>query len=124
MDYKDTLHLPKTSFEMRGNLVNKQQGFIEDWEAMDLYHEMLKKHSDKPTFVLHDGPPYANGHIHIGHALNKILKDFVVRSHYKLGYKVPFTPGWDTHGLPIETAVTKSGINRKKSRPRSSVKPA
>lgn len=113
MDYKDTLHLPKTSFEMRGNLVNKQQGFIEDWEAMDLYHEMLKKHSDKPTFVLHDGPPYANGHIHIGHALNKILKDFVVRSHYKLGYKVPFTPGWDTHGLPIETAVTKSGINRK-----------
>ena len=113
MDYKDTLHLPKTSFEMRGKLVNKQQGFLDYWQEIDLYKEMLKEHQDKPTFVLHDGPPYANGHIHIGHALNKILKDFVIRSRFKLGFRVPFTPGWDTHGLPIETAVTKSGVNRK-----------
>lgn len=113
MDYKDTLHLPQTSFDMRANLVNKQEGFLAKWDEMDLYKKMLELHEGKPLYMLHDGPPYANGHIHIGHAFNKILKDFVIRSRFKLGYQVPFRPGWDTHGLPTENAVTKAGVNRK-----------
>lgn len=113
MDYKDTLHLPKTDFEMRGNLVSKQDKFVDHWQNLNLYYKMLEQNKDKKPFVLHDGPPYANGHIHIGHALNKLLKDFVVRSRHKLGYKVHYRPGWDTHGLPIENQVTKNGVNRK-----------
>lgn len=113
MDYKDTLHLPQTDFEMRGNLVSKQDKFVNLWQTMNLYYKMLEVNQDRPAFVLHDGPPYANGHIHIGHALNKILKDFIVRSRHKLGYKVHYRPGWDTHGLPIENQVTKNGVNRK-----------
>lgn len=113
MDYKDSLLMPKTAFEMRGNLNKKEPAIQAKWLADDLYHQLLDKNKDKPMFVLHDGPPYANGNIHIGHALNKILKDMVVRSHFMLGYNSPFTPGWDTHGLPIETALTKSGVDRK-----------
>ena len=113
MDYKDTLHLPKTDFEMRGNLVKKQSNYISKWEDLDLYHLMREVHKDKESFVFHDGPPYANGDIHVGHALNKLLKDFVVRSRHKLGYRVHFVPGWDTHGLPIENEITKQGVNRK-----------
>ncbi len=113
MEYKDTLLMPKTEFEMRGNL-NKKEPFLQErWHKEDLYQKMQEKHADKPLFVLHDGPPYANGNIHIGHALNKILKDVVVRSHFMAGYQTPFTPGWDTHGLPIETALTKLGVKRK-----------
>ena len=113
MDFKETLHLPKTEFEMRGNLTKKQGNILKHWQDLNLYEAMLAKHEGKPSFVLHDGPPYANGHIHIGHALNKILKDFVVRSRFMMGYQVPFIPGWDTHGLPIENALTKSGVDRK-----------
>lgn len=114
MDYKSTLRMPQTDFEMRGNLPKKEPLFQERWEKEDLYHEMLAKHDGYPTFVLHDGPPYANGDIHIGHGLNKILKDVIVRSKYMAGYQTPFIPGWDTHGLPIETAITKLGYDRKK----------
>lgn len=114
MDYKSTLRMPKTEFEMRGNLPKKEPLFQKRWEEEDLYHKMLKKHDGYPTFVLHDGPPYANGDIHIGHGLNKILKDVIIRSHYMDGYQTPFIPGWDTHGLPIETAITKQGYDRKK----------
>ena len=114
MDYKNTLRMPQTQFEMRGNLPKKEPGFQERWEKDDLYHQMLAKHDGKPTFMLHDGPPYANGDIHIGHGLNKILKDVIVRSKFKAGYQTPFIPGWDTHGLPIETAITKLGHDRKK----------
>ena len=114
MDYKNTLRMPQTQFEMRGNLPKKEPGFQQRWEKDDLYHQMLAKHDGKPTFMLHDGPPYANGDIHIGHGLNKILKDVIVRSKYKAGYQTPFIPGWDTHGLPIETAITKLGHDRKK----------
>lgn len=114
MDYKNTLRMPQTEFEMRGNLPKKEPGFQERWEKEDLYHQMLSKHDGYPTFMLHDGPPYANGDIHIGHGLNKILKDVIVRSKYKAGYQTPFIPGWDTHGLPIETAITKKGYDRKK----------
>ncbi len=113
MEYKDTLLMPDTSFEMRGNLTQKEPLFQKRWEEGKLYEAMLKKREGKPTFVLHDGPPYANGNIHIGHALNKILKDMVVKSRFMMGYQTFFIPGWDTHGLPIETAITKLGHNRK-----------
>lgn len=112
-DYKDTLQMPKTEFEMRGNLTQKEPNIRVLWEKQNLYKQMVEKSKDKEAFILHDGPPYANGQIHIGHALNKILKDVVVRSHFKLGFHTPFTPGWDTHGLPIETAIVKEGVNRK-----------
>ena len=114
MDYKDTLLMPNTKFEMRGKLPTKEPGYQKRWKEQDIYEKMLAKREGCEAFVLHDGPPYANGDIHLGHALNKILKDVIVRSHYMAGYKVPFVPGWDTHGLPIETAITKLGYDRKK----------
>lgn len=112
-DYKDTLLLPKTEFSMRGNLARREPLFQEEWEKIDLYNSVLRKNDKKPFYVLHDGPPYANGDIHTGHALNKILKDFIVRYKNMSGFKSPYIPGWDTHGLPIETAITKKGVNRK-----------
>lgn len=116
MDYKNTLHMPKTSFEMRGNLTKKEPGFQQRWQDEHLYEKMLERRNGEGVeeFVLHDGPPYANGDIHLGHALNKILKDVINKSHYMQGQKVDYQPGWDTHGLPIETAVTKLGYDRKK----------
>lgn len=113
MDYKDTLLLPKTDFPMRGNLGKREVEFQEAWHKMDLYKKNLKKNEGNITFNLHDGPPYANGQIHIGHAMNKILKDFVLRYHTMKGFKTPYIPGWDTHGLPIEFALQRKGINRK-----------
>ena len=98
MEYKNTLLMPKTDFEMRGNLTQKEPRFQARWAEQNLYETMKAKHADKKPYVLHDGPPYANGNIHIGHALNKILKDMVVRSHHMLGYQSTFIPGWDTHG--------------------------
>ena len=114
MDYKDTLHMPKTAFEMRGNLPKKEPKIQQRWQEEHLYEKMLAKRKDAKPFVLHDGPPYANGDIHLGHALNKILKDVINRSKFMEGYQIPYIPGWDTHGLPIETAVTKLGYDRKK----------
>jgi len=113
MDYKNSLRMPDTAFEMRGNLTKKEPALQQRWESMKLYEKMLAKRDGAPTFVLHDGPPYANGNIHIGHALNKTLKDMVVRSRFMMGYQTPFIPGWDTHGLPIESAMQKLGYNRK-----------
>ncbi|MEI7668112.1 MAG: class I tRNA ligase family protein, partial [Erysipelotrichaceae bacterium] len=113
MEYKESLLMPDTQFEMRGNLAQKEPLIQKRWEELNLYQAMLAKHVDKPLFVLHDGPPYANGNIHIGHALNKILKDVVIKSHFMLGFQTHFIPGWDTHGLPIETAISKLGHNRK-----------
>ena len=113
MNYKDTLHLPKTDFEMRGNLNKKEPAIQEQWDAQKIYQRMLETREGAPLFSLHDGPPYANGNIHIGHALNKILKDILVRSKYMAGFKTPFRPGWDTHGLPIEVAIQKLGVDRK-----------
>ncbi|HEY8365064.1 MAG TPA: isoleucine--tRNA ligase [Haloplasmataceae bacterium] len=112
-DYKDTLLMPNTSFEMRGNLPQKEPLIQKKWEEMNLYEKIMKKNEHKPYYLLHDGPPYANGDIHIGHALNKILKDFVIRYKNMSGFKAPYVPGWDTHGLPIETALAKKGVNRK-----------
>ncbi|MBU9712440.1 isoleucine--tRNA ligase [Evansella tamaricis] len=115
MDYKDTLLMPKTEFPMRGNLPNREPKMQEDWNQKDIYKKVQERTSGRPLFVLHDGPPYANGDIHMGHALNKILKDFIVRYKSMSGFNAPYVPGWDTHGLPIETALTKKGkVDRKK----------
>ena len=113
MDYKDTLLMTKTNFEMRGNLAQKEPVLVEKWKNENLYEEMNLNRKDAKEFVLHDGPPYANGDMHCGHMLNRLLKDFVVRYKNMQGYKTPFVFGWDTHGLPIENQVTKSGVNRK-----------
>ncbi|WP_152656462.1 isoleucine--tRNA ligase [Oceanobacillus sp. CFH 90083] len=107
MEYKQTLLMPKTAFPMRGNLPNKEPERQQNWEENNQYQKSLDRTKDRPLFILHDGPPYANGDIHIGHALNKILKDFIVRYKSMTGFHAPYIPGWDTHGLPIETALTK-----------------
>lgn len=114
MDYKETLLMPKTDFPMRGGLPNKEPQIQEKWDAEDQYHKALEKNKGNETFILHDGPPYANGNLHMGHALNKILKDFIVRYKTMQGFYAPYVPGWDTHGLPIEQALTKKGVDRKK----------
>lgn len=112
-DYKNTLFMGTTSFEMRGNLNNKEPKIQEKWNNMDLYNKVIKQNEGLEEYTIHDGPPYANGDIHLGHALNKILKDFVVRYKNMKGFKSVYIPGWDTHGLPIETALQKQGVNRK-----------
>ncbi len=105
--FKDSLNLPNTAFPMRANLAQRERDHLAAWDAAKLYDEIQKKHADDPTYILHDGPPYANGHIHIGHALNKILKDIIVKSKTMSGYRAPYVPGWDCHGLPIEHQVLK-----------------
>ncbi|REH74793.1 isoleucine--tRNA ligase [Staphylococcus felis] len=113
MDYKETLLMPKTKFPMRGGLPNKEPQIQQEWREKDLYRKMLAKNEGNTPFILHDGPPYANGNLHMGHALNKILKDFIVRYKTMSGFYAPYVPGWDTHGLPIEQALTKKGVKRK-----------
>lgn len=113
VELKDTLLMPNTKFPMRGNLPNKEPQFLQRWEEMDLYNKILEKNEGKPSYVLHDGPPYANGNIHIGHALNKILKDFIVKYKNMNGFVSPYVPGWDTHGLPIEQVLVNNGVDRK-----------
>ncbi len=107
MDYKKTLNLPKTDFPMKGNLAQREPERLKKWLDMDLYQKIRQQHAGQEKFVLHDGPPYANGDIHIGHAVNKILKDFVIKSKSLSGYDAPYVPGWDCHGLPIELMVEK-----------------
>jgi isoleucyl-tRNA synthetase len=106
-DYKDTLNLPKTAFPMKGNLPNREPEMLKRWDEMDLYGRLREAGSDRPAFILHDGPPYANGDIHIGHAVNKVLKDIIVKSKTLSGFNAPYVPGWDCHGLPIELNVEK-----------------
>ena len=107
-DYKNTLNLPETDFPMRANLAKREPGFLEFWKERDISGKMLKNREGAPSFVLHDGPPYANGHIHIGTAFNKILKDFIPKYKAMKGFYAPYVPGWDTHGLPIELQVIKN----------------
>jgi len=114
MDYKDTLLLPTTSFAMRGNLINNEPKKYASWDENKIYEKMKTNRKDAPSFTLHDGPPYANGHIHIGHALNKVLKDIIIKHNYFAGKSVRFTPGWDCHGLPIEQQVEKKLGGKKK----------
>jgi len=106
-DYKSTLNLPETDFPMRGNLPNREPAQVESWLSNDLYKTVRDKMEGRPKFILHDGPPYANGNIHIGHAVNKVLKDMIVKSKGLSGFDAPFVPGWDCHGLPIELNVEK-----------------
>jgi len=107
LDYKSTLNLPATDFPMKANLANREVGFLKTWQDQDLYQQIRHKFKGKPLFVLHDGPPYANGDIHIGHAVNKVLKDVIVKSKTFSGFDAPYVPGWDCHGLPIEHMVEK-----------------
>jgi isoleucyl-tRNA synthetase len=107
MDYKDTINLPQTAFAMKANLANREPGMVEAWEQAGLYRQIRERSKDRPLWILHDGPPYANGDIHMGHAVNKILKDMVVKSRLMAGYQSPYVPGWDCHGLPIELQVEK-----------------
>ena len=106
-DYNATLNLPKTDFPMRAGLPKREPEMLKHWEEQDVYNEMLKKNEGKPRFSLHDGPPFSNGNIHMGHALNKSIKDFIVRSYAMRGYYTPYIPGWDNHGMPIESAIIK-----------------
>ena len=106
-DYNTTLNLPKTEFPMRAGLPKREPDMLKAWQEQDLYHELLKKNEGKPRFSLHDGPPFSNGNIHMGHALNKSIKDFIVRSYAMRGYYTPYIPGWDNHGMPIESAIIK-----------------
>lgn len=116
MDYSKTLNLPVTDFPMRGNLPKKEPDILKKWDEMDIYHKSLTAREGCPTFILHDGPPYANGDIHLGHALNKILKDIIIKYHTMAGFQAPYIPGWDTHGLPIEQRAIKAlGLNRKEA---------
>jgi len=107
MDYKSTLNLPKTDFPMRANLPQREPAVVQRWDEIGLHRELLRANAGKPRYVLHDGPPYANGHVHLGTALNKIIKDIVVKSKAMAGFEAPYVPGWDCHGMPIEHQVTK-----------------
>jgi len=122
MDYKETLNLPETDFPMRANLVKREPEILAQWEKDNVYTSIREKLKGKPKFVFHDGPPYANGHIHMGHALNKILKDFIVRFMTMRGYDATFIPGWDCHGLPIEHQVTKEQREKKKTPSKSEIR--
>lgn len=114
MDYKKTLNLPSTQFAMKANLPQREPEMIKAWEQKNIYKKLREQSKDKPLFILHDGPPYANGHLHMGHAINKILKDIIIRSRQMCGFNAPYVPGWDCHGLPIEHNVDKKLGSRKK----------
>ena len=113
MNYKDTLLMPKTDFEMRGNLPKKEPKYVERWQENDMYNKVIQQNEGKDSFVFYDGPPYANGNMHMGHMLNKVIKDVICRYKNMNGFYTPYIPGWDTHGLPIENAIQKLGVNRK-----------
>ena len=106
-EYKQTLNLPKTAFPMKANLAQREPGILKQWQQQGLYQQIREQRKGNSTFILHDGPPYANGDIHIGHAVNKILKDIIVKSQSLNGHDAPYVPGWDCHGLPIELQVEK-----------------
>ncbi|WP_417042912.1 isoleucine--tRNA ligase [Dysosmobacter sp.] len=114
MDYNKTINLPKTDFPMRAGLPKREPEMLKRWQEQDVYNELLKKNEGKPRFNLHDGPPFSNGALHMGHALNKAIKDFITRSYAMRGYYTPYIPGWDNHGMPIESAIIKEQkLNRK-----------
>ncbi|HHH47920.1 MAG TPA: isoleucine--tRNA ligase, partial [Gammaproteobacteria bacterium] len=106
-DYKATLNLPQTDFPMRGNLARREPEMLQRWQEMNIYGRLREQGEGRDKFILHDGPPYANGEIHIGHAVNKVLKDIIVKSRTLSGFDAPYVPGWDCHGLPIELNVEK-----------------
>src|SRR5438477_5673376 len=105
LDLKQSINLPRTDFPMKANLPVAETKMLADWEAEDLYGQIRQSRAGRPKYILHDGPPYANGNIHLGHAFNKLLKDFIVKSKTMSGFDAPYVPGWDCHGLPIEIKV-------------------
>ncbi|PZT84882.1 MAG: isoleucine--tRNA ligase, partial [Citromicrobium sp.] len=115
-DYRDTVFLPKTDFPMKAGLPQKEPKLLARWQEENLYRQLREERQGREKFILHDGPPYANGDMHIGHALNRILKDMVVRSQTLLGKDAPFVPGWDCHGLPIEWKVEEQYRKKKKDK--------
>ena len=116
-DYGKTLNLPQTDFPMRANLPQREPETLKKWQDEDMYEKLMESNEGKPLFILHDGPPYANGDMHMGHALNKTLKDVITRFKNMDGYKAPYIHGWDTHGLPIERQVIKMlGVNPARGR--------
>ncbi|PLX49649.1 MAG: isoleucine--tRNA ligase [Desulfobulbaceae bacterium] len=124
MDYRDTLNLPKTKFKMKANLTQKEPEYLKKWQKENLYGRILEATRERPSYILHDGPPYANGHLHMGHAFNKILKDIILKSKRMAGFHAPFVPGWDCHGLPIELNVDKEMGAKKKEVPKLSFRAA
>ncbi len=124
MDYKKTLNLPKTKFPMKANLNQREPQMLKRWSKMDLYERLKRKKADEPGFILHDGPPYANGHLHLGHTVNKVLKDIIVKSRLMTGHNAPFVPGWDCHGLPIEHNVEKQLGPKKREMSKLSIRKA
>ena len=124
MDYKDTIQLPKTDFPMKANLAQREPEILRAWEASGIFQKVVAQNAARPgarRFVLHDGPPYANGDIHIGHALNKILKDLIVKFHNQRGDVADYVPGWDCHGLPIELKVDKELGPKKRDMDRAQI---
>ena len=112
-DYNQTLNLPQTDFAMRAGLPQREPELFKKIDEQDIYGKIIKKNEGRPSYILHDGPPYANGDIHLGTALNKVLKDFIIKYKNMAGFCAPFIPGWDTHGLPIELkAIKKIGVDR------------
>ena len=109
-EYKDTLNLPHSDFPMKASLAQREPKMLAEWDAEGIYEKIREACAGRPKFILHDGPPYANGHLHCGHALNKILKDIIVKSKTLGGFDAPFLPGWDCHGLPIELNVEKNTL--------------
>lgn len=124
MDYKKTLNLPSTKFKMKANLAQREPQMVKEWEKEDIYGRLDREHQDRPVYLLHDGPPYANGHIHLGTAFNKVLKDIILKSRRMSGYRCPYIPGWDCHGLPIEHNVDVELGEKKKSIPKLSFREA
>ena len=114
-DYTGTLNLPKTGFSMRANLSQREPEMQKRWEEDNIYEKMLERNQGKPAYILHDGPPFSNGNIHMGTAMNKVLKDFINKYKSMSGYCVSYRPGWDNHGMPIESAIIKqSKLDRKR----------
>ena len=124
MDYKNTIITPKTDFPMRAGLPQREPPMLEHWNKIDVYSLLLKKNEGKPAFILHDGPPFSNGELHMGHALNKTLKDFILRSYAMRGYYTPYVPGWDNHGMPIESAIIKKNKLNHKAMPETEFRSA
>jgi isoleucyl-tRNA synthetase len=122
MDYSKTVNLPATDFPMKANLPKREPDMIAGWEKEDVYNQILSARENKPLYILHDGPPYANGNIHLGHALNKILKDIIVKHKTMMGFRAPYVPGWDCHGLPIELHVTREMGAKAKTMPKNDIR--
>src|SRR4029077_13337408 len=124
IDLKQTINLPRTDFPMKANLPVAEPKMLAAWEAEDLYGKIRKSRAGRPVYLLHDGPPYANGNIHLGHAFNKLLKDFIVKSKTMSGFDSPYVPGWDCHGLPIEIKVDQELGSKKAQMTASQIRAA